>query len=45
MVCIGNISEVKLRMEQLVEKNFPDQLSLPELVEASSEYERLLYVK
>ena len=42
MICMGNISELKMRIERLVENNFPGKLTLPELLEATSEYELLL---
>ena len=42
MICMGNISELKMRIERLVESNFPGKLTLPELLETSVEYETLL---
>ena len=41
MICIGRTKEIKKRLENLIESNFPDRLSLPELVQTATEYERL----
>ncbi len=41
MICIGKTTDIKKRLESLIESNFPDRLSLPELVTTANEYERL----
>ena len=45
MICIGELKEVKTRLEDMVEKNFPDDLSEKEIVALATEYERLLHSK
>lgn len=45
MICIGELKEVKSRLEDMVETNFPCDLSTNEIVALATEYERLLYRK
>ncbi len=41
MICIGRTKELKKRLESLIETNFPDRLTMPELVATANQYERL----
>ncbi|MBS7298200.1 MAG: hypothetical protein KIG65_03895 [Eubacteriales bacterium] len=42
MICIGDLTEVKARLEQIVDKYFPNGLSNTDVVSIACEYEQLL---
>lgn len=42
MGCVTNYEEYELQLEELVQKNFPNGLSKPEVVEAAFELEQII---
>lgn len=42
MICMGDFSELRSKMEALVEERFPRKLSLTYIVKAAREYEMML---
>ncbi len=45
MICIGELTEVKTRLEDMIDTIFPDDLSAKEIVALATEYERLLNIR